>query len=98
MSPVSTHAYLAQFSLFSGLNPLELEFLASQSDLVKVPRGGFIYLADAPSDFIGLLIKGSVKISVFTEDGRELIKQVVHPNNIFGVRIVTGKQIGRAHV
>lgn len=91
MSPVSTHAYLAQFSLFSGLSPLELEFLASQSELVKVPRGGFIYLADAPSDFVGLLIKGSVKISVFTEDGRELIKQVVHPSSLFGELCLAGE-------
>lgn len=84
MSNLSSRAYLAHFPMFSALSTLEMDRLVFATELVKTSREAFIYLADEPSDFIAFLVKGSAKISVFTEDGRELIKSVLHPNSIFG--------------
>jgi CRP-like cAMP-binding protein len=84
MSNLSARAYLAHFPMFSVLNTLEMDRLVAATELVKTSRGGFIYLADEPCDFIALLVKGSVKISIFTDDGRELIKSIQHPQSIFG--------------
>lgn len=56
-----------------------------------VPKHGYIYLADEPSDFICILASGSVKVGIYSPDGREIIKNIQHPYSVFGELGLTGE-------
>jgi CRP-like cAMP-binding protein len=53
-------------------------------EIQRVPRYQFIYHQGDVSTFVYLLAEGAVKIGTFHSDGREIIKQVLHPEAIFG--------------
>ncbi len=62
------------------------------AQMKTIPKHTFIYLSDEPSNYLCLLVKGLVKIGIYVPDGREIIKGVVHPGNIFGESGLTGEQ------
>ncbi len=76
--------FLAQFPLFSSLNGKERERLAEMMELKVKPRYSFIYLTDEPSDQLFFLAKGTVKIGTHSSDGKEVIKNLIHPLAMFG--------------
>lgn len=80
-----------QFPLFASLSSAELKQLAFLAEYRKAPKHSFIYLADEPSDDLYLLISGSVKIGIFSPDGREIIKSIHHPQSMFGELGLTGE-------
>ncbi len=76
--------FLAQFPLFSTLSGRDRERLADMMELKIKPRYSFIYLTDEPSDHLYFLAKGAVKIGTHSTDGKEVIKNLIHPLAIFG--------------
>ncbi|MBK8555285.1 MAG: Crp/Fnr family transcriptional regulator [Lewinellaceae bacterium] len=92
MSNLPVRAYLAHFDMFASLQTDALESISAASEMMRAPRNGYIFLADEPSNFLFLLLKGSVKIGMYAPDGREVIKCIQHPNSIFGEFGLTGEQ------
>jgi len=82
---------LQQFTLLSCLNKSELDWLALVSERKTAAKHAYIYLADQPSDCLYLLANGSVKIGIYSEDGREIIKSIQHPSSIFGELVLAGE-------
>jgi CRP-like cAMP-binding protein len=83
--------YLRGFSFATGLSPLELEQLTAVAEWRTVPKHTMIYLADSPSDTVCLLVKGAVKIGIYSPDGREIIKSIQHPYDLFGELGLSGE-------
>jgi CRP/FNR family transcriptional regulator, cyclic AMP receptor protein len=73
-----------QFPLFDVLTPVEKQRLEDISEYKIKPRYSYIYLADEPSDAMFLLARGAVKIGMHSNDGKEIIKSLIHPKSVFG--------------
>jgi CRP-like cAMP-binding protein len=83
---------LEQFSLFDALTESEKSRLADAMELRKKPRYSIIYQPGENSENIYLLCKGAVKISTHSNEGKEVIKQLIHPEAIFGELALVGER------
>jgi CRP-like cAMP-binding protein len=77
-------ALLRNHSLFGQLPPAVIEHLGSYMKRRTLPRGSTIFAkGDLGSGLMGVLA-GSVKISVPSADGRDIVLNIIHEGEIFG--------------
>lgn len=81
--PVSITA-LRTFSMFSGLPDSSLEPVAKVANMRRVPRGSIVVRAGDKTDFVYLVLSGSLKVLVSDEEGREVILSMLGPGELFG--------------
>ena len=81
--PVSVTA-LRTFAMFSGLNESSLEPIARASIMRRIPRGATVVRAGDRTDFVYLVLSGSLKDLVSDEEGREVILSMLGPGELFG--------------
>ncbi len=91
MKELRTTSILSQFPIFSTLSEIELERLDEMAEKHVLSKYNFIFLAGDESDTIYFLLKGSIKISTHSSDGKEVIKSVLHPLAMFGEMAVIGE-------
>lgn len=70
--------------LFSGLGPDEMSRIAAHARSLRKTRGEFIYMPGDLADFVYILKKGRVKLSVLSESGKEIAIDIIQPGEIFG--------------
>jgi CRP/FNR family transcriptional regulator, cyclic AMP receptor protein len=88
-------AQLEQFPFFSGIPQQSLESLEQTISLrIRPPRSGIYFPGDA-ADNVFFLVEGRVKISTFSPDGREIIKRVVQPGEMFGEMVLVSGELER---
>ncbi len=75
---------LDSIPFFSVLEKEELAELAHHMDFQTVPKHTAIYAEGEEAQYFYILSEGSIKIGTHHQDGREVIKQVLHPRMIFG--------------
>ena len=75
---------LSKISLFDGIDSETLDVLKEMMEPVVVPKYQFIYRQGDLAQHLYLLSKGAVKIGSIHSDGREIIKQILYPEAIFG--------------
>ena len=80
----SKQAVLESIPFFNVLEREEMNLLAQHMELHTAPKYSNIYNEGDPSDYFYILSEGSVKIGTHHEDGREVIKQILHPRMVFG--------------
>lgn len=83
---------IEQFPLFDSLTELEKQRLAEAMEYRTKPRYSVIYQPEDASDHLYLLSKGAVKISTHSDEGKEVIKQLIHPEAIFGELALVGEK------
>lgn len=83
---------IEQIEFFNCLTAEEKLFLADNSELKVKGRYSYIYLADEPSSFLNILLKGTIKIGTHSADGKEIIKSIIHPQAMFGEMCMMGEQ------
>ncbi|MBX2875886.1 MAG: Crp/Fnr family transcriptional regulator [Saprospiraceae bacterium] len=88
----SIEELLSYFPLFQGLDPHILKLVASESSFKKMAKHAIIYKMDAPADSVYFLLRGSVKIGAHFDDGREVIKRILHPFSMFGELGIIGEE------
>ncbi|MCF6242476.1 MAG: Crp/Fnr family transcriptional regulator [Bacteroidales bacterium] len=76
--------YLENFNLFKGMKPDEMKRVEKMTRMQSIQKGQFIYYPETPSSSVFFLKKGRVKIVSYTEDGKEIIKKILWPGDIFG--------------
>lgn len=91
MQTAAKISLLEQFDLFDALTESEKLALADAMELRKKPRYTVIYQPGETSDHIYLLCKGALKISTHSSEGKEVIKQLIHPEAIFGELALVGE-------
>ena len=84
--------FLELFPLFETLNDDERKELEAMTEHVVKPKYSFIYLPDQPSDMIFFLARGTVQIGTHSEDGKEIIKSLIHPTAMFSEMGLIGEQ------
>jgi len=55
-------------------------------------KGDYIYLQNEKADTIYLIVEGQVKIGTFGDNGKEIIKAILMPGEVFGELILTGEE------
>ncbi len=75
---------LESIPFFSVLSQKELVSLVDHMEYHTISRHGFIYAEDEPATRFYILSAGSIKIGTHHDDGREVIKQILHPRMVFG--------------
>lgn len=78
------HKALREFPMLDCLSDREIAYLERVSELQEVGKYQFVYLCDEPSEYVYLLVRGNIKTGLHGVDGRELVKSILHPTQIFG--------------
>jgi len=75
---------LSQLTFFNGIEADNLEKIKALSVTKQIPKYSYIYRAEQSSDFIFFLAEGRVKLCTYSEEGKELIKKILYPGEMFG--------------
>ena len=76
--------FIKALNIFRGLNERQIDYLEEHMELKNAPRFQYIYMMGERATHIYFMVEGSVKIGSHSDDGREIIKTVIHPNSMFG--------------
>lgn len=74
--------------MFEFLEAKELDRLYSLCSTERFSKGDYIFLECDPPRSLYVLVKGEVKLLKQTDDGREMIVEMVYPGEIFGEEAV----------
>ncbi|MCK5380197.1 MAG: cyclic nucleotide-binding domain-containing protein, partial [Candidatus Latescibacteria bacterium] len=75
---------LRRVSLFSGLKEDELDALAEVTARKTFQRHSVILLAEEEGNSLFIIQKGRVKVSILSEDGREIVLTLLGDGEFFG--------------
>lgn len=95
--PVSTTAssdiwFFENVDLYNLLCPHKVKGMADQHEFHDYKKGSFIYFPEQPSQSIYMIAKGRIKIGSYTEDGKEVVKAILGPGEIFGEMALAGEE------
>ncbi len=77
-------AFVNQFPLFASLLDAEREQLVDMLEYKVKTRYSFIYTPGDSSEEVYFLARGTVKIGSHSVEGKEVIKNLIHPMAMFG--------------
>jgi CRP-like cAMP-binding protein len=92
MKATSKLEFLSQFPLFDVLSEEELMYLDNFTEAKTYKKYDHVFLEDEPSDTIFFLTKGVIKLGSHGNDGREVIKNILHPHAMFGELGLVGEE------
>lgn len=76
--------YLERFNLMKKMKMADLKYLEKAMVMKKVNKDTFIYFPEKANQHVYFLKEGTVKISYYTEDGKEDIRCILGRGHIFG--------------
>ncbi len=83
---------LADCPLFRGLTADERNVLVARAHVRKFDAGDTIFLIDSPGDSMMAILEGSVRISVPSPEGKEVLLAVLNSGEVFGeIALLDGK-------
>ena len=83
---------LRQIPLFSSLKDEEIEAIYKLSVTKKCPKDAIILLEDEEGDTLFVILKGKVKVTTFSESGKEVIFSILNEGDFFGdMSLLDGK-------
>ncbi len=83
--------FLRHLPLFKELNDAELHQLEAITEHTVVRKNTYVFRSGDAADAVYILVKGIIKIGNEAEDGREVIKHILHPMAIFGELALAGE-------
>ncbi len=84
--------FLRNVSLFESLNEEELKALSELTFTRNFGKDGIIILAEEEGDTLFIIKEGQVKVSIVSEEGREVILSLLGPGAVFGeLSLLDGK-------
>ena len=85
-------SFLRNISLFESLNTEQLEALAQMTITRNFSKDNVIILAEEEGDALFIIEEGRVKVSILSEDGREVILSMLGDGAVFGeLSLLDGK-------
>jgi CRP/FNR family transcriptional regulator, cyclic AMP receptor protein len=76
--------YLRRIKLLGGMSQPAVDRFNALTQITKRRRGEWIFMTGDPSQSIYFLQEGRIKISALSEDGHEVLLEIVGPGEIFG--------------
>lgn len=83
--------HLNNFSLFKDTPKALIKEVSEKTSMQEVSRNEFLYFEEDPSDTIYFLKKGKVKVGTYSDEGKEIIKTILQPGEIFGELSLMGE-------
>jgi len=93
MSTKSKLWYLENFNLFNEVCGKTMGHLSEKTTMKDFGKNEFIYFPEEPSKTIFFLKEGKVKIGSYSDDGKEIIKRILEPGDMFGELGLVGEEI-----
>lgn len=75
---------LRQVPLFSGLDSTDMKTLMGAITRRKYPKEAVIFFEHDPGDAMFMIITGRIKVTILSDDGREIILSMLSDNDFFG--------------
>jgi CRP-like cAMP-binding protein len=75
---------IRQIEVFHNLNDDDCEFLSRYVQERAYPKSTVIYNPGEPTDWVYFVLDGVVKTGTFSEEGKEAIKNILYPGEMFG--------------
>ncbi len=91
MGPRTQLWCVKRIDLFQELTGEELKQVDQMSEMLTFKRGQQIFFHGGPGGYVYCLKSGRVKISRLSQEGKELILDIVMPGEIFGEILVGGE-------
>ncbi|MFN0175014.1 MAG: Crp/Fnr family transcriptional regulator [Saprospiraceae bacterium] len=85
--------FLKKLPMFVSLNEMELAQLADCAQFRSAPRYHFVFVPDEAADCLYFLVQGRVKTGTFSSEGREIIKELISPEGLFGDLALAGEEM-----
>ncbi len=82
-----TSEALSKIQLFRHLSQDEMSFLANYAKKVAYKKNSEIYLMGIKPEYVYIVEKGSIKLSVSSTNGKALTKEIVYHQDIFSENI-----------
>ncbi len=76
--------YLENLNILKTLPKPAMQEVAQNTLMCHFFKDEFIYFSDDPSDTLFFLKEGKVKIANFSDEGKEVIKTILQPGEVFG--------------
>lgn len=90
--PVDKLAILAENSLLRHLDPGDRQKLAAYAQVMRFDPEAVIFQRGDPGDSMMAVVRGRVKICAHSEDGKELILNLIKPGEVFGeIALIDGQ-------
>lgn len=83
--------HLENFNLLKALSIIEKMKMAKKIRDSKIKKNEYIYFPEDPSSSIYFLKKGRVKIGTYSDEGKEIIKTILGPGEVFGELSIVGE-------
>lgn len=84
--------HLENFNLFKTLSEFEKVKMSTRVKHSKMKKNDYIYFPEDPSSSIFFLKKGRVKIGTYSDNGKEIIKAILNPGEVFGELSLVGQE------
>ena len=84
--------HLENFNLFKTLSAFEKVKMSTRVKHSKMKKNDYIYFPEEPSSSIFFLKKGRVKIGTYSDNGKEIIKAILNPGEVFGELSLVGQE------
>jgi CRP/FNR family transcriptional regulator, cyclic AMP receptor protein len=81
---IDKRALLANHPLFGQLAPEELERLLTYMRLVRQPPRTVLFRKGDPGTHMVVVVRGRVKVCTHSEDGKELVLNLINPGEVVG--------------
>lgn len=83
--------FLQKLPMFVSLNETELAQIAELAQYRIAPRYHFVFVPDEAAEHLYFLVRGRVKTGTFSSEGREIIKELIAPETMFGDLALAGE-------
>jgi CRP/FNR family cyclic AMP-dependent transcriptional regulator len=84
LTPEQAAELLGRSELFSGLDASRLRTVAAQVTTRRYRKGSLIFCQGDPGDSVYVLVEGSVKVFVSSEDGGQMVLATLGPHDALG--------------
>ena len=91
-SPQSKLWHLERINLLKDLSDEEMMELDKLTVMKTAEKNQFIYFPKEPSKVMFFLKKGRIKIGTYSTDGKEIIKTILYPGEVFGEMGIVGEE------
>lgn len=83
--------HLERINLLKNLSEKELQELEERTHFKSADKNQYVYFPEEPSKILFFLKNGRIKIGTYSSDGKEIIKAILYPGEVFGEMGIVGE-------
>ncbi len=84
--------YLERINLLKDLSEDEMRLIDQRTAVKTAAKNEYVYFPDEPSKIMFFLKRGRIKIGTYSDEGKEIIKAILYPGEVFGEMGVVGEE------